>query len=429
MTWLAREARSALRSLSIRSYRLYFFGQIVSVSGTWMQSVGQAWLVLKLTGSGTAVGAVFAAQTLPFLVLGPWAGVVADRVNRRRFLVLTQCGMAGLALVLGVLTLTGVVQLWMVMALALGFGCVNTLDLPLRQTFVLEMVGKESLTNAISLNSVIMNGARVVGPALAGIVIALVGIAPTFLLNAASYVAVIVALLAIRPSELLRGEPVRRARGQLREGLVYVWRTPSLRTPLLMMAVIGTFAYEFTVSLPLLARFTFHSGAEGFGLMSSMLGAGAVLGGLATASRGRLGGTRLAVAALAFGVLMLMVAAAPSYPLALLALAGTGVASVTYAALSNTTLQLNSDPQMRGRVMALYSVSFMGSAPIGGPLIGWVAQTFDPRAALALGGASAVVTGLVAWRFLRRVDPASRVSRTEPRQPAPAQPQPASRVS
>ena len=402
MTWVRREARSAFRSLGSRNYRLFFVGQIISTIGTWMQSVAQAWLVLKLTGSGAALGAVFALQTVPFLFIGAWGGLVADRVDRRKVLIATQAAAASLALLLGILTLTGVVQLWMVMVLAFALGCVNCIDLPLRQTFVLEMVGKETLTNAISLNSVIMNGARVIGPAAAGLTIAWVGIGPTFVVNAASYIAVIVALVAIRPAELVRGERLVPARGQLRAGLAYVWSTPALRTPLLMMAVIGTFAYEFTVSLPLLSRFTFHTGAEGFGLMSSMLGAGAVVGGLYTASRGRVNGRTLGLAAIAFGILMTAAAAAPSYLIALLLLAGTGAASVTYAALSNSTLQLNSEPQMRGRVMALYAVAFMGSAPIGGPLVGWIGQAIGPRAAVAIGGVSAVLTGIVAWRSLTR---------------------------
>ena len=430
MTFLAREADRAFRSLRVRNYRLFFVGQIISVSGTWMQSVGQAWLVLKLTGSGAAVGGVFALQTLPFLFVGAWGGVIADRVSRRRFLVVTQSAAAVLAAILGALTLTGTVQLWMVMTLAFMLGCVNVVDLPLRQAFVMEMVGKDTLTNAISLNSVIMNGARVVGPALAGLTIAWLGIAPTFFANATSYVAVIAALLMIRSTDLFPTVPVARARGQLRAGIAYVWRNPALRTPLLMMAVIGTFAYEFTVSLPLLAQFTFHAGAAGFGVMSSMLGAGAVVGGLITASRGRPTGRGLGIAAIAFGVLMLLAAGAPTYPLALLFLAGTGMASVTYAAFSNSTLQLNSDPQMRGRVMALYAVAFMGSAPIGGPLVGWIGQVANPRVALAMGGASAVLTGIAAWRSLtKKATPASPAYRTSPRQPAPAQPQPASQPS
>jgi MFS family permease len=408
MSRIRLAANSTFRALRRRNYRLFFFGQIVSLSGTWMQGVGQAWLVLKLTGSGTAIGLVIALQTLPMLLGGAWGGVVADRYDKRMVLLGTQLASAVLAVVLGLLTITGSVQLWMVMVLAFALGCINMIDLPTRQTFVLEMVGKEDLTNAISLNSVIMNGSRVIGPAAAGLVIFAFGIAPVFLINAASYLAVLVALLAIRVDELHLGQRVPRAPGQLVAGLRYAWATPEVRTPLLLMAVVGTFAYEFQVTLPLIARFTFHSGAEAFGLMSSAMGTGAVIGGLVTASRGHPTGRALATATAVFGVLILVAAAAPSLPIELALLAATGAASIVFAALANSTLQLASAPEMRGRVMALYAVAFLGSTPIGGPLVGWVGQTFDPRAALALGGIAALLAAALAWR------PLTRVPATEP---------------
>jgi len=398
-------AERTFRAFHNRNYRLFFFGQIVSVSGTWMQSVGQAWLVLKLTDSGTALGVVIALQTLPVLFGAPWGGVVADRFNKRRVLVGTQLAAGVLALILGILTLTGVVQLWMVGLLAVGLGCVNMVDIPVRQSFVLEMVGRDHLINAISLNSVIMNGARIIGPAIAAVLIATVGLAPCFLGNAASYLAVIVALLAIRESQLYRGTPAVRAPGQLLEGFRYVWRTPALRTPLLTMALVGTFAYEFQVTLPMLARFTFHAGASGYGAMSSFMGAGAVVGGLITAAVGRASGRRLGVASAVFGVLIVASALAPTLPAELFLITLTGAASIFFAAMANTTIQLAAAPQMRGRVMALYSMAFMGSTPIGGPIVGFVGQAFDPRAGLAIGGIAALLAAILAWRSLSTLRP------------------------
>ncbi|MGI8609287.1 MAG: MFS transporter [Candidatus Dormibacteria bacterium] len=400
-------ADRTFRALHNRNYRLFFFGQIVSVSGTWMQSVGQAWLVLKLTNSGTALGLIIALQTLPVLLGAPWGGVVADRFDKRRVLVGTQAAAAVLAALLGILTLTGAVQLWMVGALAFGLGMVNMVDIPTRQSFVLEMVGREHLVNAITLNSVVMNGARIVGPAIAAVLIATVGIAPCFLGNAVSYVAVIGALLAIRDRDLHRGAPPAKAPGQLLEGFRYVWRTPALRTPLLTMAVVGTFAYEFQVTLPLLARFTFHAGASGYGALSSLMGAGAVVGGLVTAAIGRASGRRLAIAAAVFGLLIIGCALAPTFASELVMISITGAASIFFAAMANTTIQLAAAPQMRGRVMALYSMAFMGSTPIGGPIVGFIGQAVEPRAALGLGGLAALVAAILAWRSLSRLRPAA----------------------
>ncbi|MEA2646084.1 MAG: hypothetical protein QOE92_1167 [Chloroflexota bacterium] len=403
-------AGSTFQALRNRNYRLFFTGQVISVSGTWMQTVAQAWLVLKLTNSGAALGLVMALQTLPVLVGGAWGGVIADRVDRRRLLVVTGTGSGLLAITLGVLTLTGAVQLWMVCVLAAGLGAMNMLEIPTRQAFVLDMVRREDLTNAISLNSVIMNGGRVVGPALAGILIAVAGIGVCFAVNAASYVAVISALVLMRTADLNPRQRLPRARGQLVEGLRYVWATPALRTPLLMMAVVGTFAYEFSVTLPLLARFTFNVGAEGLGLMNSLMAAGAVVGGLITASRARPSGRRLAMATLAFGALVLLTALAPTFWSALLLLAATGAASIFFAAMANTSIQLAASPEMRGRVMALYAVAFMGSTPIGGPLVGWIGQAIDPRVALATGGVATLAAAVMAWRSLNRHDAPSRLA-------------------
>lgn len=402
MNRLEAAVRRTFASLRSYNYRLYFSGQIVSASGTWMQTIAQAWLVLKLSGSGTALGLVTACQFLPVLLLSPFAGVVVDRLEKRRLLYLTQGLLGLLALLLGALTATETIRLWMMYLLAFGMGTVNAFDVPGRQTFVYEMVGPDTLTNAVTLNSVIMNGARVVGPAIAGVLITTIGLAPCFLVNGLSFLACIAALAAMRPRELLRGPPSIPRSGQLRQGLRYVWREPALRTPLLLMAAIGTLAYEFQVSLPLLAKFGFGAGADAYAAMTSAMGLGAVAGGLAVAHRNRPTRRALGVAGLLFGVLILLASAMPSLAAILLVLPWMGAASIAFISLANSNLQLAAAPEMRGRVMALYSMAFLGSTPVGGPIVGWVGETFGARWSLALGGVTAVVASLLAWRSLRR---------------------------
>ncbi len=408
-------ASRTFRSLRVRNYRLYFFGQIISVSGTWMQSVAQVWLVLHLTGSGVDLGLVTAAQFLPMLVLGAWGGVVADRLDKRRLLYGTQTVAGVLALTLGLLVVTGAVQLWMIFVLAGMLGFVNVIDNPARQTFVLEMVGRNELANAVSLNSVVMNSARVIGPAIAGALIVTVGIGICFLINAGSYIAVIAGLALMRDSELNRGERVVRGKRQLRDGLAYVWGTRELRDPLLMMVVIGTFAYNFNITLPLMAKYVFHSGAGVYGAMSALMGAGAVVGGLATASRAKPTPKALTAAALTFGLLMLGVSMAPNLASEFALLVVMGGASIFFISLANSTLQLQAAPAMRGRVMALYAVAFLGSAPIGGPIVGAVAQLFGARSSLMLGGTCTVIAALVSFMSMRNM----RIRALAPAEPEP----------
>jgi len=400
---LSRALDRTFRSLRTRNYRLYFFGQIVSLTGTWMQSVAQAWLVLRLTGSGLALGTTAALQFTPILLAGPWGGVIADRVDKRRLIIWTQSAAGALALVLGVLTLQDVVRLWIVYVLAFLLGVVNLVDLPARQSFVFEMVGPEALANAVSLNSVVVNGARVVGPAVAGLLIASVGLAPCFLINAASYLAVIAGLHAVDTARLNRPPPVARGPGQLRAGLRYVWSRSELRGPLLMMAVVGTLAYNFSVVLPLLAETTFGGGARAYGGMFSVMGGGAVLGGLVFAARAGPSRRLLAAAAVGFGVAIGLAAAAPSLGLATLAMLPIGAASTAFIATSNSLLQLNASSEMRGRVMALFSLVFLGSTPIGGPLVGWIAERFGPRDALALAAVATLLVGIVGLAGVRRM--------------------------
>jgi MFS family permease len=401
----AAMGRQTFASLANPNYRRYFTGQAISLVGTWMQSVAQSWLVLELTGSGTALGLVVALQTLPVLLLGPYGGVVADRVDKRKLMMALQSMMGVLALILGLLTVTHVVQLWEVYLLAVLLGLNNCFENPARQAFVLEMVGPADLRNAVSLNSVLVNAARAVGPAVAGVIIAVGGLGICFLINAASFVAVVTSLALLDVSRLQPSVPTRRGRGQLREGFVYVWRTPSLGVPLLMMALVGCLAYEFQVVLPIVAKNTFHGNSQTYGFLTASMGIGAVIGGLWVAARGRTGIRALVLSSACFGVLIGVAALSPYYWMELVALMFVGAASVGFLSRGNSTLQLQAEPNMRGRVMALWSVAFMGSTPIGGPIAGAVAEHWGGRAGLVLGAAACLVAaglGLVVMNRLNR---------------------------
>ncbi len=394
--------RRTFRAIAVRNYRLYFTGQVISVSGTWMQTVAQAYLILFiLHGTGLDVAIATSLQFLPLLLFGPFGGLLADRLDKRKVLYATQ-GTAGvLALVFGILVATHSATLMDVYLLAAGLGCVNLFDNPARQTFVSEMVGLDLLPNAVSLNSVLMNSARVIGPAIGGVLILTVGVGTCFFLNAVSYAAVIVALAMMRASELYRQPGVRRAKGQVREGLRYAWRTRDLRIPLASMAVVGVFAFNFTVTLPLLAKFTFHGGAGLYSWFMVAMGAGAVLGGLATAFRSRPTTRMLAVIGVVFGCAILAVALAPTKVLALALLVPMGAASIAFVATNNATLQLRADPAMRGRVMALNAIAFLGSTPIGAPLLGYVSDASNPRVALALGGVATLLASIPLFALAR----------------------------
>ena len=396
---LRAASAQTFRSLHVRNYRLYFSAQLISVSGTWMQTIAQAWLVLRLTGSGVDLGVVTGLQFLPMLLLGPFGGLAADRFDKRRLLYVTQAAGGVLALTLGILDVTHVVELWQIYVLATLLGVVNLFDNPARQTFVMEMVGRDDLPNAVSLNTVVMNASRVIGPAIGGVVIVVVGLEACFFVNAASYVAVLVALSLMRTSELHQTEPVARAKRQVRDGFAYVWHEPALRNTLLAMAVIGVFAYNFQVTLALLAKTTFHGGAGTFSLLTSCMGAGAVVGGLLAAHRARPTARLLHGLALVFGLLLGAVALAPTLAIAAGLIVLMGAASIGFIATANASLQLRADPSMRGRVMALYAMAFLGSTPIGAPLMGAVAQWSSPRVALAVGAVATVLAaGLLTWR-------------------------------
>ncbi len=395
--------RRSFTSLAVPNYRRYFAGQIVSLSGNWMQVVAEMWLVLTLTGSGLAVGVTSALQFLPLLLFGAWGGLLADRLPKRTVLTVTQALMALPALILGVVTLGGAVQPWMVFALVFTRGLVNSVDNPTRQSFAIEMVGADRVVNAVSLNSVLIHSARIIGPAGAGIVIATLGVGPCFLLNAASFAAMLVALRAMDPSEL-RPAPAaaRRQPGAVRAAVRYVIRTPALTIPLGMMAVVGTLGYNFQVILPLLARFSFDGGAATYTALAVAMGAGSVIGALAAGAHGRVGPRLLIAAAFGFGSAALVAALAPTLPLEMAVLVPLGAASVTFAAGVNSALQLAAEPAMRGRVMALYSMVFLGSAPIGGPIAGWLGESVDPRAALVLTGVAGLTAAIGAWIAFQR---------------------------
>ncbi|MGN6189356.1 MAG: MFS transporter [Conexibacter sp.] len=385
----------ALRSFAVPNYRRYFFGQLVSLSGTWMQTVAEMWLVLQLTHSGVAVGVAAALQFAPMLIGGAWGGLIADRFDKRRLLLVTQTLMALPALALLALTATGAIELWMLLALIFARGAVNAVDNPTRQAFLVELVGPDRLVNAVSLGSALINGARTIGPALAGVVIATAGVVPCFGLNALSFAAMIAALRGMDMAALRSVPPAARRRGQVRSGLRYVHATPELRIPLALMAVVGTFTFNFQTLLPLLATFGYGGGASAYAALTTAMGLGAIAGAIANGARSRVRPAFLAGAAATFGALVVAAALAPGTALAAVVLVPVGAASVVFAASLNSFLQLAVAPHMRGRVMALYSVVFLGSTPIGGPLMGWIAGAAGPRVALALGGL--VALGAALW--------------------------------
>ncbi|HVT65133.1 MAG TPA: MFS transporter [Mycobacteriales bacterium] len=413
MSRFERFRRDTFASLVNPNYRLYFGGQSVSMIGTWMQSIAQSFLVFQITDSGTDVGLIVALQTLPVMLLGPYGGVVADRVDKRRLTIALQSLMGIQALVLGLLTVTHVVRMWEIGVLAAVLGLNNTFENPARQSFILEMVGKEHLRNAVTLNTVMVNVARAIGPAAAGLIINAGGLGVCFLINAGSFVAVVASLLAMDVSKLSPSEPAQRRRGQLVEGLRYVRGEVGLAIPLLMMAIVGCLTYEFQVTLPVVAARAFHGGSRTYGFMTAAMGVGAIAGGLYAAARGRTGLATLVRSSALFGVLLALAAVAPNLWLELIALAAVGAASVTFISKGNSTLQLAAAPQMRGRVMALWAVAFLGSTPIGGPVAGAIAQHVGARWGLGLGALACGLAAALGAAVLRKVRLASAVTTSE----------------
>jgi MFS family permease len=400
-----------------RNFRLYLTGQLVSAVGTWINFTAMSWLVLQLTRSGTALGVNSALAFTPVLFLGPFGGVLADRFDKRRILVATQASFAVISLTLASLVFSGVIpttfdpsKVWIVYLLSVLTGFVNAIDNPSRQSFYVEMVGEDVLTNAVSLNSAAFTGARVLGPAIAGLLIAYVGMAICFLIDGLSYFAVLAALLSMRADQLHPQERTQRQKGHLMAGLRYVWETDELRRPLIVMAVVFTFVFQWQVLVPLMAERAFHAGAREFGFMSAGAGIGSFVAAIVIANRNREPTMRyLAIYALGVGTAMAVVAGAPDLWLAILAMAPLGFCAMSFMITANTMLQLNAAPQARGRVMALYGVVFLGSTPIGAPIVGVLGEHLGPRVDFILTGAVAlVIVASVLWVRQRRA------TRTQP---------------
>ncbi len=395
-------SQKTFSSLSIRNYRLYFIGQGISQTGTWMQVVALGWLVLTLSGSGTQLGSVLALQFIPLLFAAPWGGLLVDRLDKRRILFWTQSASGILSLLVSLLVFTGLIQIWMLYVFALCAGIVKVFDNPARQTFVSEMVGNDHIKNAVSLNSTMGNLARAIGPTIGGILIAGVGIAFCFLIDGLSYVAVIVMLYLIRTKDLRRSTPVPKVVPRISDGFRYVRSVPLLSTVLIMMAVIGTFAYEFSVSLPLLAQQTFHGGAAAYAALTSAFGAGSALGGLYAAGRHQMSPRQLVTFGFLFGAMILITAFTPTLQTAIVMLLIVGFFSVNVTSIANTTIQLESRPDMRGRVMALWNMAIFGSTPIGGPLIGFIGEHIGARFGLVTGGVATIMASAFAARTLSK---------------------------
>jgi len=393
---------SGFAALRHRNFRLYLMGQMLSQAGTWMQTVAMGWLVLKVTGSGGMLGLVSAAQFTPTLIFGAFAGTLADRHSRWHMLQITQVLAASIAIGLGFMVVTDTIAVWSLFVFAAAFGTVNAFDMPIRSSFVYELVGPDDITSAVGIGSTTNNVARIFGPAAAGVLIAAFGLSVPFMVNGVSFLAITVALLLMHRSEFVPKDPVKKEKGQIREGIRVVWADPRLRTPMLMTVVIGMLAYENQISLPLFAKFTFGREATGYGVLSSVMGVGSVIGGLLIARFGRATHRRLGLAALFLGGSMLVAAIMPTFWSMSIALLFVGAGSVAFITMNSATLQLTSPVSVRGRVMALYITAIIGTTPVGGPIIGWIGQHIDPRATYITGGLACLITVAFAWPSLRR---------------------------
>jgi MFS family permease len=384
-------------ALGVPNFRRYVAGQSLSLIGTWVETVAQALLVLDLTHSGTILGLATATRYGPILLLSPYAGLLVDRYAKRRILLATQTGLGLVSALLGVIVLAGEVRLWQIFVLAVLFGTFSAVDNPARQAFVQELVGRGLIRNAVTLNSTTVNVARVIGPTIAAVLVDTIGLGWCFIVNAVSFAFVIASLLSLDRSRLHPVPEVHRRRGQLRAGLRYAAHVPAIARPLLMMAIVGTFAFEFEVSLPLLARTTFHGGSTTYSWLLAGLGAGAVAGGLYAARYARTGVTRLATASVWYALSVGCVALAPILPVAIAACVLTGAASIAFLTTGNSTIQLASEPDYRGRVTALWSMALVGSTPIGSPVIGALSDLAGPRYALGLGAAACGAAAVVGY--------------------------------
>jgi MFS family permease len=401
--------RNGARAFGHRNYRLFFGGQGVSLVGTWMQTVAQAWLVLQLTRDPFMLGLLTAAQFLPVMVLGLFGGIVADALPKRQTLMATQTSQMILAFILFGLTATGVVQVWHIMALALLLGVTNAVDMPTRQAFAVEMVGHDDIQNAVALNSAMFNGARIVGPAVAGVAIGILGIAAAFLINGLSFLAVIVAYAVMSdddlhsPAHYHRPATLRAVGETLGDGLRYVWRSPMLLLPVTMIGLVSTFGMNFSVVVPALADEVLKTDATGFGILMASTGVGSMVAALLIAFSSRSRPMIIGLGSIVLGAALLAAGLITSFALSLAVMVFVGFGAIGMAATSNTTIQLNVEDGYRGRVMSVYTTVFAGSAPIGGLLAGWLASTYTVSTSLLVAGALCVVTGLWAVVWLARI--------------------------
>jgi MFS family permease len=397
------------RAFSHRNYRLFFAGQAVSLIGTWMQQVAQGWLVLTLTGDPFWLGAVATAQFLPVMVFGLFAGILADVLPKRQTLLAVQAAMMVLAIILTILTAAGIVEVWMIIVLAVLLGCANAVDMPVRQAFAIEMVGPRDVGNAVAINSAMFNGARVAGPALAGLTIGAFGMAPAFAINAASFLAVIVGLSAMRDEELHRPRLVPRPRSvravmdNLGEGLAFVRHTPIVLLAVTTVGLVATFGMNFQVVIPPLAQDVLASDAAGYGFLMTASGLGALAAAVALVVTGKPRPMRIALGAIVLGVASIALASSTWFPLSLLLMAPIGAGGIAMAATANATIQLAVPDGLRGRVMSVYTTVFSASMPIGGLLMGVIASSVGILEAIAIGGVLSLLTGIVALVWYRRI--------------------------
>ncbi len=391
-----RSASSEIfRSLRVRNFRLFFLGQFTSQAGTWMQSVALIWVVLRLTDNGFALGLATAAQFFPVLVLGAWGGVIADRVDRHRFMVITQVAFTVVAGAFAVLMVLDQLTMPFIYGLSLLYGCITAVDNPTRRTLVVDLVDLEDVPNAVALNSAMMTGSRVIGPSIAGVLITTVGVEWCFIVNTVTYFAVIGALLLMRRSEIREAPRSARAKGQLADGLRYVWSQAELRNSIILLAVVGTLAFEYQVTLPLLAQRTLNAGAGGFTLLYSAMSVGSVIGALTMARRRTVDVAFLVRSAWGLVIATTVLSAAPTLWLAVLAVMPVGAATIFLVSGANSLVQLEADPSMRGRALALTTVVFLGSTPIGGPIAGFVSEQLGARAGLMMGAIA--TAGAAVW--------------------------------
>lgn len=401
-------------ALSSWNFRAYFVGQLISTVGTWMQTLALAWLVLELTDRGDQLGYTIALQWLPLLVLGPYTGVIADRIDNRRLLVATSIAAGSLAVVLGVASWAGVIGVGWVYAIAPLLGLVNAFERPAMQAILFQLVGPDRLPSAIGINGTINTTGRMIGPALAGVVIATAGITACFFLNAVSYVIVVAMLLALRRREMVPRPRLEHTRGQLRAGLTYVWRNPDVRRPLLVMAFIGTIAYNFQITIPAMVRFGFDRGPGAVGAVLSISAIGSVAGGLFAAGLRPHPRRTLAAACVALGIGLIGFATAPTYGWYVASSIPLAITSSAFLTIDATVLQQATDPAMQGRVMSLHQIAWQGTTPLGSLLVGWLIQGVSPRAPFAVGSAAALLTALaVAGAGVTR-------ARNQPRTVSPA---------